>query len=489
MSKHPGLKVEYAFRESLGDKNQHDPLWKMPERGVFTEDFVEDLETGRCDLVVHSWKDLPVAERVGTEIIATLPRADVRDLLLLKPARFEDVRAGRAPFEILSSSPRRAYNLASALPRLLPGVSERSPDFRSIRGNIPTRLEKFLGDDAAVGLVLAKAALDRLLTAPEGEFAELQARLRASLRGLRFVVLPVALDPPAAAQGALAVEAKRGRAELRALWDGLHCADTFECVQEERRILASHGGGCHQKIGVHVAKLRGHRFEVLKGLTEAGVRLDERRLERKISFEAPTGWSEVFPRPDERSGFGFERRPLEAPKAGEAEALYVSKAEAWRPELASAEQVVWTAGLETWTKLVARGVFVSGSDEGLGERLPLLPWRPELAWRKLSHAEAPSRSELPLRATYSLLPVGTVPELASRRFFFWASASLFERARAANPTLAARGVHACGPGHTADALAAAGVSADRLWICLGYEDWSKELGLEADSRRETASVP
>ncbi len=40
---HPALSVEYFFKESLGDKNLTDPLWKMPERGVFTEDFVGDL--------------------------------------------------------------------------------------------------------------------------------------------------------------------------------------------------------------------------------------------------------------------------------------------------------------------------------------------------------------------------------------------------------------------------------------------------------------
>jgi len=64
----PGCELEYLFRESLGDKNLSDPLWQSPERGVFTEDFVEDLREGRVDLVVHSWKDLPTEDRPGSSI-------------------------------------------------------------------------------------------------------------------------------------------------------------------------------------------------------------------------------------------------------------------------------------------------------------------------------------------------------------------------------------------------------------------------------------
>ncbi len=33
--KHPGLEIEYRFKESLGDKNLTDPLWKIPEKRSF----------------------------------------------------------------------------------------------------------------------------------------------------------------------------------------------------------------------------------------------------------------------------------------------------------------------------------------------------------------------------------------------------------------------------------------------------------------------
>src|SRR5436305_9043730 len=88
---HPLLEINYSFRESLGDKNQNDPLWQMPEKGVFTQDFREGLLRGEFDLVVHSWKDLPIEPDPETEVITTLSRADARDLLLVPRSRWSEV--------------------------------------------------------------------------------------------------------------------------------------------------------------------------------------------------------------------------------------------------------------------------------------------------------------------------------------------------------------------------------------------------------------
>ena len=33
-AQHPDVEIEYLFRESLGDLNQQDPLWRMPRQGV-----------------------------------------------------------------------------------------------------------------------------------------------------------------------------------------------------------------------------------------------------------------------------------------------------------------------------------------------------------------------------------------------------------------------------------------------------------------------
>ena len=40
----------------------------MPEIGVFTNDIRNDLLSGKADIAVHSWKDLPVDLEEGTKI-------------------------------------------------------------------------------------------------------------------------------------------------------------------------------------------------------------------------------------------------------------------------------------------------------------------------------------------------------------------------------------------------------------------------------------
>src|SRR5215510_14684881 len=131
-SVHPQIEIDYSFHESLGDKNLNDPLWKMPEKGVFTQDFREGLLRGDFDLVVHSWKDLAIEKDPETEIAATLPRADARDLLLVPKGRWAGVERSGV-MTILTSSPRRAHNLDSFLRSALPAKVSHL-NFVNVRG-------------------------------------------------------------------------------------------------------------------------------------------------------------------------------------------------------------------------------------------------------------------------------------------------------------------------------------------------------------------
>src|SRR5437868_7218624 len=161
----------------------------MPEKGVFTEDFVQDLLDGKTDMVVHSWKDLPTAPRVGTKIVATLPRADQRDLFLFKKSSEARVRS-TGELNVFSSSPRRAYNLEGFLKDHLP-YNLSKVQFHNVRGNIQTRVRKMLEDASVDGLIVAKAAIDRLLTVKAAEFNETRQFLRETLKELNWVVLPL----------------------------------------------------------------------------------------------------------------------------------------------------------------------------------------------------------------------------------------------------------------------------------------------------------
>lgn len=466
---HPQLTIDYSFHESLGDKNQNDPLWQMPEKGVFTQDLREGLLAGRYDLAVHSWKDLAIEDDGETEIAATLPRADMRDLLLVRADRWEEVqRTGR--IIILTSSPRRSYNLEPFLRTALPAdINELI--FEPVRGNVPTRVRK-MWSPGADGLIVAKAAIDRLLEAPEEEFANTRTDLRAALSNCRWMVLPLRANPCAPAQGALAVEIRTQRADLRELFAPFNCAETFETTRVEREILRSYGGGCHQKIGASVLRRSYGQITFLRGLTDEGKVLDSYSLEaarpRPPKVPADLLW------PIKRSASDwFKREPI--PATIPDRPLWIAKAEALPLDCSpSATQVIWVSGLKTWERLAKRGVWVNGTAEGLGERED--PRIDTLAgeavrWTKLSHANARSENGMETLATYRLTPNGSGPSLEGKQYFFWTSGSSFERALQLHPWMKSM-THFCGPGNTQRTLQSHGIEPH---IFLDHEQWLEAM--------------
>src|SRR5688500_12267551 len=132
---HPSLDIESLTRTASGDQDQTSPLWQLPDKGAFTADLSRGLLDGEADLAVHSFKDLPVEMPAGTRIAGALPRADARDVVLIKRSAIDQRPAS---LRLLSSSPRRAWLLGDVLPRLLPwrvtGV-EAAP----FGGNLETR--------------------------------------------------------------------------------------------------------------------------------------------------------------------------------------------------------------------------------------------------------------------------------------------------------------------------------------------------------------
>lgn len=469
---YPALEIRYVFRESLGDLNQHDPLWQMPERGVFTEDFHAGLLKGDWDAVVHSWKDLPVQDRNGTYIAATLPRADARDLLVMPRAAAEKVKRGRK-LRVLSSSPRRQYNLSPLLPDLLP-IPGLALEFLPVRGNVPTRLKKLFRGEGDV-LIVAKAALDRLLAAEREEFAATRLELRALLDDAYWMVLPLSRNPTAAAQGALAVEIARARGDVAELLQAIHDPATFAHVAAEREILASYGGGCHQKIGVSCFASEHGKIVSLRGLTDAGEALARFGFEHAEPLP-PCAPRAAYPRTDGEAEF-FLRRPLTVPPNTGAP-LFIAKAEAL-PEAWNVAwgQPVWTAGLASWRKLARRGIWVNGCCDGLGESPPVLDEIAgrRLEWTKLTHATGEGAiGSGEVLATYELFSADDVPDLSDRTHFYWASGSQFREAIRRFPWIA-QGVHSCGPGHTYRQIRAALGNAAKIHVRLSRADWQKEV--------------
>jgi hydroxymethylbilane synthase len=332
------------------------------------------------------------------------------------------------------------------------------------------------------GLVVAKAAIDRLLTAKAAEFltgkaAELKETcnfLRESLQSLDWMVLPLSANPNAAAQGALAIEIKNGRQDLEKILSQINCRETFASAQKERDTLASFGGGCHQKIGVAVLKRSYGDVFFLSGLTDQGQVLDEKSLLR----EATTVKFEIS-KLGSSKGLKVERTPvLQVSIPDGIQGLWVAKAEAYPPSL-SFRGLVWTAGLKTWKKLAHQGVWVHGSSEGLGEeenpQIETL-FGSAIRWAKLTHKEAPQEPGKEVIPTYEIAVSAKDWQIGTREAFYWNSGSQFLAALKKEPNLIHKR-HACGPGNTYKVLRDKLGAQGSIEIYLDEENWRASCSL------------
>jgi hydroxymethylbilane synthase len=471
---HPQIQLNYSFHESLGDKNLTDPLWQMPEKGVFTQDFRAGLLRGDFDLVVHSWKDLAIEDDPETEIIATLPRADARDLLLVRKDRWPEApRTG--VMSILTSSPRRAHNLDAFLHEALPANIDQI-EFANVRGNVPTRVRKLLELNVD-GLIVAKAAIDRLLEAcgVEGDdFGDTQRELRQCLAQCLWMVMPLSQNPSAPAQGALAIEISRARTEMRRLLAPLNDWSTFSAVQVEREVLRSYGGGCHQKIGTSVLHRSFGEVMFLRGVTDDGQVLDGRELKSAKTRPAKVARSDMWPL-DLREADWFTRERIPVPQPADSAALWIAKADALPDDWQiGPEQVVWASGVKTWKRLARRGLWVNGCADSLGEQeLPGIETLvgSEVNWLKVTHQSGYSDGEMPSLSTYRLTPERESVDLRRKKYFFWKSGSSFELALSGNPWLKEM-THFCGPGNTHRILLRHGIEPH---VFLDHSQWLEEM--------------
>jgi len=462
----PGVEIVHAVRAASGDRDQTTALSSMPDPGAFTADLSERLASGEVDLVVHSWKDLPLETRPDTVVAATLERADPRDVLLV---RRDAVRDRLPRLEVLTSSPRRAWLIERSVAPLLPWPVEALSAV-PVRGNVPTRLTKLIAGSTPA-LLVAKAALDRLLD-PRQPFDESRRAVRAALAECRWMVLPISECPTAPAQGALALEVSAAREDLCARIAALRDRSAWRAATIERRVLSGYGGGCHQAVGATCLTREFGDVLSVRGRLPTGGEQSTWQLSTGRPLPPRTLERDIWPRPDERHR--AVRRPLDVAPPSDAAALWITRADAlpesWR---LSDRQLVWTAGVQTWHRLAARGVWVNGCADALGDTerpaIDLLSGASP-SWRRLTHAGALVPDALPTYVVEEPLP----DDLANRSHFFWTSGSLFRRAIDRWPALAERW-HGCGPGHTRAVVEERLGSRDRLGVWLDWNSWYQDV--------------
>ena len=246
----PGLAVELLEVSTRGDELQDVPLESADGVGFFTDAVEGALLDGRAAFGAHSLKDVPTELGERFAIAAVLPRADARDAIVSPHGGLDALPEGAV---VGTDATRRREQLSLLRPDLR---------FRSVRGNVPTRLAKLdRGDYDA--LVLAVAGLERL---------GLGERIAERLEPDRCL--------PAPGQGAIAVETLAG-SEWAAIASRADDPDTSAAVRAERAFLAALGGGCDTPVGVLVTRA-GER------LLLRGVVVDDRQAVR-VELEGTIG--------------------------------------------------------------------------------------------------------------------------------------------------------------------------------------------------------
>jgi hydroxymethylbilane synthase len=138
--------------------------------------------------------------------------------------------------------------------------------------------------------------------------------------------------------------------------------------------------------------------------------------------------------------------------------------------------VVWSAGIDTWRRLAARGIWVHGSDESLGEtsdRSVQQLFPRVQRWIKFSHESGYDSPHSERIATYRLERAGPLDDLSGRTHFYWRSGAQFYDYLRAHPEI--RGAwHGCGPGNTFSMIRAA-IGEERVRAFLSAEVFRQEV--------------
>lgn len=253
----PEIETELVTMKTTGDLVLDKSLDAIGGKGLFVKELDRALLDGLVDITVHSYKDLPMYIDPLIPIVAFSQREDPRDVLVL-PRHGAD-----ASKPVGCSSARRKLQLSA----LMKGVKV-SP----VRGNVPTRIEKLDGGEYSA-LVLAAAGIKRL---------GLEERIS------RYFSTEEIL--PAACQGIIAVEARRGEdTGYLKLFDS---PSSRVVSAAERSFVEALDGGCSSPVAAYARVVGGS--VVLEGLyvdgfshtkkgTVEGPAKDAERLGRELA--------------------------------------------------------------------------------------------------------------------------------------------------------------------------------------------------------------
>lgn len=219
--KNKNLEVEIKIISTKGDKILDVALSKIGDKGLFTKELENELLKGNIDIAVHSLKDLQTEIPKGLKLAAVTKRHPVQDVLI----------SGKKGTN-LKNLPLNSVVATGSLRRRAQLLHMR-PDLKivELRGNVPTRIKKFLESDWDA-IVLARAGVERLKL----------SKYISSIINTNDIL-------PAVGQGALGIEIKKGNSLAESVLKSINDKNTFIEVTAERSLLKKLEGGCQVPIG------------------------------------------------------------------------------------------------------------------------------------------------------------------------------------------------------------------------------------------------
>lgn len=242
--KNKNLTVEIKIINTKGDKILDVALSKIGDKGLFTKELENELLNGSIDIAVHSLKDLQTEIPNGLILAAVTKRHAVEDVLVARKKGTNIINLSENAIVATGSLRRR-----SQLLHLRPDIK-----IEELRGNVPTRIKKFL-ESKWDAIILARAGIERL-------------KLN------KYISKIISTDEilPAVGQGALGIEIRENNEFAKIILKSIHDQKTYIEVIAERALLKALEGGCQVPIGAYAkVKSTGLYLDAVVGAVDGSV--------------------------------------------------------------------------------------------------------------------------------------------------------------------------------------------------------------------------
>lgn len=471
LSIYPNIKIDFHYIKSKADKDLNLNISQPNINGVglFTNEVSKKISTGEFDLGIHSWKDYPIIDNESTNIRATIFREDMRDILFLKKNISQNIK-------ILTSSPRRRFALENNLKKLIP-INLNNISFKDLRGNIYTRTNKFIHDDSADGLVVAKAAIDRLLKNDSLD-SKLVKQIHFCLKKYHAIILPLSIFPTTPGQGALGIEINKKNHKLNEILDQLNEKSVFNNVNKERKILSKYGGGCNLELGISIWQKNNKTIKSIYGRTDKGEIIKSyETIDKKNKYKEKISKKNIFP-VDLSENKIFKRKQLNNNNKIELiknSYIYVTRNNTLNSKpVFNDSNVIITSGMKSWTHAIKLGYWINATTDGLGESeiKKNFDFFNKGRTYKLTYYDKKNSSNT--ISTYKLINPKFPSGFQKRKFFFWMSFIAFSEAISQFPEILYRN-HSCGMGNTYKKIKKLIPDPQKLTCHLSYNHWKKDI--------------